>query len=126
MIIRVGDRVVAESESTERPPRAGTVRRVLREAPSPRYEVEWDAKTFAAAKPGKGLGDANPTHPGPPGQNKDTSPTPAPTPPAPPPPPAPPSPPPANPPASSSPPADHTPPGQSKDKNETNGKGKGR
>ena len=42
MIIRVGDRVVAESESTERPPRAGTVRRVLREAPSPRYEIEWD------------------------------------------------------------------------------------
>jgi hypothetical protein len=42
MIIRVGDRVVAESESTERPARAGTVRRVLREAPSPRYEIEWD------------------------------------------------------------------------------------
>ena len=42
MIIRAGDRVVAESESTERRPRAGTVRRVLREAPSPRYEIEWD------------------------------------------------------------------------------------
>ena len=42
MIIQVGDRVVAESESTERPPRAGTVRRVVREAPSPRYEIEWD------------------------------------------------------------------------------------
>jgi hypothetical protein len=42
MIIRVGDRVVAESESTERPARAGTVRRVLREPPSPRYEIEWD------------------------------------------------------------------------------------
>ena len=42
MIIRVGERVVAESESTERRPRAGTVRRVLREAPSPRYEIEWD------------------------------------------------------------------------------------
>ena len=42
MIIRAGDRVVAESESTERRPRAGTVRRVLKEAPSPRYEIEWD------------------------------------------------------------------------------------
>jgi hypothetical protein len=42
MIIRAGDRVVAESESTERRPRAGTVRRVLRGAPSPRYEIEWD------------------------------------------------------------------------------------
>ena len=39
---QVGDRVVAESESTERPPRAGTVRRVLGQAPSPRYEIEWD------------------------------------------------------------------------------------
>ena len=42
MTFQVGDRVVAESESTERSPRAGTVRRVLREDPSPRYEIEWD------------------------------------------------------------------------------------
>ena len=42
MTFQVGDRVVAESESTERPPRAGTVRRVLRQVHSPRYEIEWD------------------------------------------------------------------------------------
>ena len=42
MIFQVGDRVVAESESTERPSRAGTVRRVVREHASPRYEIEWD------------------------------------------------------------------------------------
>lgn len=42
MTFEVGDRVVAESESTQRPPRAGTVRRVLSEHASPRYEVEWD------------------------------------------------------------------------------------
>jgi hypothetical protein len=42
MVFQVGDRVVAESESTERSPRAGTVRRVLKETPAPRYEIEWD------------------------------------------------------------------------------------
>ena len=41
MAFRVGDRVIAESESTERRPRAGTVREVLREDP-PRYRIEWD------------------------------------------------------------------------------------
>ena len=41
MALQAGDRVVAESESTERPPRAGTVREVLREQP-PRYRIEWD------------------------------------------------------------------------------------
>ncbi|HTE59256.1 MAG TPA: DUF1918 domain-containing protein [Solirubrobacteraceae bacterium] len=41
MTFRVGDRVVAETESTERRPRAGTVREVLREAPA-RYRIRWD------------------------------------------------------------------------------------
>ena len=41
MAFQVGDRVVAESESTERAARAGTVREVLREEP-PRYRIEWD------------------------------------------------------------------------------------
>ncbi len=41
MVFEVGARVVVESESTERPPRAGTIREVLREAP-PRYRIEWD------------------------------------------------------------------------------------
>jgi hypothetical protein len=42
MTYEVGARVVAESESTERPARAGTVREVLREDPAPRYRIEWD------------------------------------------------------------------------------------
>ena len=44
MAFQVEDRVLAESESTERRPRAGTVREVLREDP-PRYRIEWDAAT---------------------------------------------------------------------------------
>ncbi len=42
MTFQVGDRVVAESESTERPPRSGTVKEILREEPSARYRIEWD------------------------------------------------------------------------------------
>ena len=41
MVFQVGDRVAAESESTERLARAGTVREVLRDAPA-RYRIEWD------------------------------------------------------------------------------------
>jgi hypothetical protein len=41
MEFHVGDRVVAESESTERRPRSGTIREVVRELP-PRYRIEWD------------------------------------------------------------------------------------
>jgi Domain of unknown function (DUF1918) len=42
MTFQVGDRVVAESESTERPARYGTVREVLHEDPAARYRIEWD------------------------------------------------------------------------------------
>jgi Domain of unknown function (DUF1918) len=42
MTFEVGDRVCAESESTERRPRTGTVRKVVKADPSPRYEIEWD------------------------------------------------------------------------------------
>jgi hypothetical protein len=42
MTIEVGTRVVAESESTERPARSGIVREVLRKDPAARYRVEWD------------------------------------------------------------------------------------
>ena len=41
MTFQVGDRVVAEAESTERRPRSGTVREVLREDPA-RYRIAWD------------------------------------------------------------------------------------
>jgi hypothetical protein len=39
MVFHVGDRVMAEAESTERRPRTGTVLDVLREDP-PRYRVQ--------------------------------------------------------------------------------------
>jgi Domain of unknown function (DUF1918) len=42
MTFQVGDRIVAEAESTERRPRSGTIREVLREDPAPRYRIEWD------------------------------------------------------------------------------------
>ena len=42
MDLKVGDRVEAESESTERPPRAGVVEEVLQEEPSSRYRIKWD------------------------------------------------------------------------------------
>jgi Domain of unknown function (DUF1918) len=41
MLLHEGDRVVAEAESTERRPRSGTIREVLREKPA-RYRIEWD------------------------------------------------------------------------------------
>jgi hypothetical protein len=42
MQLKVGDRVEAESESTERPARTGVIEEVVREAPSPRYRILWD------------------------------------------------------------------------------------
>jgi hypothetical protein len=42
MTFKIGDRVVCESESTERPARYGTVREVLHEDPGARYTIEWD------------------------------------------------------------------------------------
>ena len=42
MAFEVGNRVVAESESTDRRPRSGVVEEVLRGDPSPRYRIRWD------------------------------------------------------------------------------------
>jgi hypothetical protein len=42
MAFEAGDRVVAESESTDRRPRPGVVQEVLRGDPSPRYRIRWD------------------------------------------------------------------------------------
>jgi hypothetical protein len=42
MVFQVGEHVVAESESTDRPPRRGVVEEVVREAPHPRYRIRWD------------------------------------------------------------------------------------
>jgi hypothetical protein len=42
MELKVGDRVEAESESTERPSRTGVVEEVLPGEPSSRYRIRWD------------------------------------------------------------------------------------
>jgi Domain of unknown function (DUF1918) len=42
MDLKTGDRVAAESESTERPPRFGVVEEVLDPKPSPRFRIRWD------------------------------------------------------------------------------------
>jgi hypothetical protein len=42
MAFEVGDRVVAESESTDRRPRPGVIEEVRRGDPSPRYRIRWD------------------------------------------------------------------------------------
>lgn len=42
MDLKTGDRVVAESESTERPPRFGVVEEVLVRKPFPRFHIRWD------------------------------------------------------------------------------------
>src|SRR5205814_2554405 len=55
MAFQVGDRVVAESESTQRAPRTGTVREVLRGDPSPRYRIEWDDGNTTSLTPSAGV-----------------------------------------------------------------------
>ena len=42
MDLEVGDRVAAESESTERLPRSGTVEERVGEGSSARYRIRWD------------------------------------------------------------------------------------
>jgi Domain of unknown function (DUF1918) len=42
MAFKTGERVVVESESTERPHREGVIEEVVREEPSPRYRIRWD------------------------------------------------------------------------------------
>ena len=42
MQLKAGTRVAVESESTERPARAGVIEEVLREGPSARYRIRWD------------------------------------------------------------------------------------
>jgi len=44
MAFEVSERVVAESESTDRRPRPGVIEEVLRGDPSPRYRIRWDAR----------------------------------------------------------------------------------
>jgi hypothetical protein len=54
MTFQAGDRVVAESESTERPARYGTVREVVHEDPHARYRIEWDDGRTSVYTPAAG------------------------------------------------------------------------
>jgi hypothetical protein len=40
--VKPGDRVTVESESTERRPRTGVIKEVVRGEPKPRYRIRWD------------------------------------------------------------------------------------
>lgn len=54
MTFQPQDRVVAESESTERPARYGTVREVVHEDPHARYRIEWDDGRTSVYTPAAG------------------------------------------------------------------------
>ena len=54
MTFHAGDRVVAESESTERRARYGTVREVVHEDPRARYRIEWDDGRTSVYTPAAG------------------------------------------------------------------------
>jgi hypothetical protein len=54
MTFQAGDRVVAESESTERPARYGTVQDVVHEDPHARYRIEWDDGRTSVYTPAAG------------------------------------------------------------------------
>ena len=54
MEFKVGDRVEAESESTERPPRAGVIEEVLPGEPWPRYRIRWDDEHESIYTPAAG------------------------------------------------------------------------
>jgi hypothetical protein len=63
MVFQPGDRVIAESESTRRAPRAGTIREVLREEPA-RYRIEWDDGHESIYTPAAGALHAELSHSG--------------------------------------------------------------
>ena len=62
MTFEIGDRVRAESESTERPARLGTVREVLRGDPAPRYRIDWDDGHTSVYTPAAGALHLAPHH----------------------------------------------------------------
>jgi hypothetical protein len=54
MTLQAGDRVVAESESIERPARYGTVQEVVHEDPHARYRIAWDDGRTSVYTPAAG------------------------------------------------------------------------
>ncbi len=65
MAFEVGERVVAESESTDRRPRPGVIEEVLRRDPSPRYRIRWDDGHETIYTPASGALRAEPLRNGP-------------------------------------------------------------
>ena len=61
MTFEVGKRVVVESESVDRRPRAGVVEEVLRGDPSPRYRIRWDDGHESIYTPASGALRAEPS-----------------------------------------------------------------
>ncbi len=59
MVFQPGDRVVAESESTQRAARSGTIRQTLRDEPA-RYRIEWDDGHESIYTPAAGALHAEP------------------------------------------------------------------
>jgi Domain of unknown function (DUF1918) len=64
MELKTGDRVVAESESTERAPRHGTVEEVLGSEDQPRYRIRWDDRHETIYTPAGGALHRLSTEPG--------------------------------------------------------------
>jgi hypothetical protein len=52
MDLRAGERVIAESESTDRPPRRGTIDAVI--VPNRRYRIRWDDGHVSVYTPAAG------------------------------------------------------------------------
>lgn len=64
-MLKAGDRVAAESESTERPPRTGVIEEVVEAEPKPRYRIRWDDGRESIYSPSAGA-----LHPGEPSKPK--------------------------------------------------------
>ena len=61
MEFKAGDRVMLESESTERAPRTGVIVEVVHGPPSSRYRISWDDGHESIYTPAAGaLGPAEP------------------------------------------------------------------
>ena len=62
MEFKYGDRVLVESESTERPPRTGVVEEVVHGSGHPRYRIRWEDGHESIYTPAAGaLHSAQPT-----------------------------------------------------------------
>ena len=53
-VLSVGERVEAETESVDRPPRRGVIEEVLRAEPTPRYRIRWDDGHESVLTPASG------------------------------------------------------------------------